>query len=123
MSRVLIVEDTAIARQSLAKILKYEGHEAQCAANGIEALDALEKSQHVPDVVLLDLMMPKMDGVKFLETLRADHRFSGLPVIVMTGSMDSSSLTRIRALGVDALLTKAGFDLEDLLLRLRKPAA
>ncbi|MBA3272853.1 MAG: response regulator [Chthoniobacterales bacterium] len=123
MSRVLIVEDTAIARQSLAKILKYEGHEAQCAANGIEALAALEKSHPLPDVVLLDLMMPKMDGVKFLETLRADQRFRALPVIVMTGSMDSSSLTRIRALGVEALLTKASFDLEDLLMRLHERAA
>ena len=122
MSRVLIVEDTAIARESLARLLKYEGHETACAANGIEALASLEQSP-TPDVVLLDLMMPKMDGVKFLETVRADARFSQVPVIVMTGSMDSSSLSRIQSLGVEALMTKAAFDLDALLQRLQRPAA
>lgn len=123
MSRVLIVEDTAVARQTLAKLLTYEGHEAACAANGVEALEVLEHSSDSPDVVLLDLMMPKMDGVKFLETIRQTKRFAGLRVIVMTGSMDSASLNRIRALGVEALMDKAGFNLELLLEQLRRRAA
>lgn len=123
MSRILVVEDTAIARQSLAKILKYEGHDPQCAANGVEALNTLAQSPTLPDVVLLDLMMPKMDGVKFLEAVRTDIRTRALPVIVMTASMDSSSLNRIRALGVNDVITKAGFDLEGLLQRLRSDAA
>lgn len=123
MSRVLIVEDTAVARQTLAKLLRYEGHEPACAANGLEALRMLEQSSESPDVVLLDLMMPKMDGVKFLETVRQTERFAGLRVIVMTGSMDSASLNRIRALGVEALMDKAGFDLELLLEQLSRRAA
>ena len=123
MSRILVVEDTAIARQSLAKILKYEGHEPQCAANGVEALDSLEQSPTLPDVVLLDLMMPKMDGVKFLEAVRTNLRTRALPVIVMTASMDSASLNRIRALGVSDVITKGGFDLDGLLERLRITAA
>jgi CheY-like chemotaxis protein len=123
MSRVLIVEDTALARQSLARILNHEGHEAMAACNGMEALETLEKCAQCPDVVLLDVMMPRMDGVKFLETLRADPRYASMRVIVMTGSLDSSRLNRLRALRVEALLKKAEFDLEDLLKRVRSNAA
>lgn len=123
MSRVLIVEDTAVARKTLAKLLTYEGHQPTCAANGLEALALLEQSSEPPDVVLLDLMMPKMDGVRFLETIRSTQRYAKLPVIVMTSSMDSASLSRIRALGIEALMNKAGFDLEHLLERLRRRAA
>jgi len=67
MSLILIADDHPIAREPLARLLKYEGYETACAANGIEALDAVRARR--PDLILLDLMMPKMNGLAFLRAM------------------------------------------------------
>lgn len=117
MSKILVVDDHPITREPLARLLRFEGFEAACAANGAEALDMLEKTE--PDLVLLDLMMPKVDGLAFLRAARAG-RWKALPVIVMTGVMDGNQIENARALGVRDLILKARFGFDDLLGRIRK---
>jgi CheY-like chemotaxis protein len=115
---ILVVDDHRITREPLARLLGYEGFDAVCAGNGVEALDALERSV-APDLILLDLVMPKMDGVEFLQALRSDARWRSIPVIALTGSLDPRQLDRLQALGVAETIGKARFTVEQLLDRVR----
>jgi two-component system, sensor histidine kinase and response regulator len=79
---ILIVDDQEDARRLLAEHLEDEPCTVRMATNGVEALAEIEKS--VPDVILLDLMMPEMDGITFLNRIRAVPRFQWVPVVVVT---------------------------------------
>jgi chemosensory pili system protein ChpA (sensor histidine kinase/response regulator) len=114
---VLVVDDHPVAREPLAKLLRYEGYDAICAGNGVEALESMSLSR--PDLILLDVMMPKMNGLDFLAHVRADARFRDIPVIALTGSMDPKQIRRLHALGVVEVLTKARFTVEELLQHVR----
>jgi len=80
--RVLVVDDQADARDLMVELLREEGLEVETAENGAEGLRVVESFQ--PDVVLLDLIMPVMDGMEFLRQLRKNPYHFGLPVIVVT---------------------------------------
>lgn len=121
MTRVLVVDDHAATREPLARLLRYEGYETAGAANGAEALRALDAAR--PDVVLLDLMMPKMDGLGFLEAVRREERYRHLPVIVMTAVPEGSQLERVRRLEGCDVLPKARFTVEELLARIQARVA
>jgi CheY-like chemotaxis protein len=110
---ILVVEDTPIVREPLARLLRTEGYEALCAGNGVEALVAL-KGRPV-DLVLLDVMMPKMNGVAFVEGVRANDRWKRLPIIAITGVMDSTWLARLGQLGVDTVVPKGRFTFDGLM--------
>ena len=116
--RILVVEDHAVTREPLVRLLRYEGFDAVPAANGLEALAALNAG--AVDLLLLDLMMPKMDGVKLLEAVRGDERWQKLPVIVLTATVEGSQLARVRELNVSGIITKARFELTELLDRIRQ---
>jgi CheY-like chemotaxis protein len=83
MAQVLLVDDDADIRDSLGGILREEGHSVQLAKNGLEALQALSSSAQ-PDVVLLDLLMPVMDGWTFLSRLRECSELASVQVVVMS---------------------------------------
>lgn len=113
---VLVVEDTAIAREPLVKLLQYEGYNAIGVTNGQEALDALPA--HRPDIILLDILMPIMNGLEFLSTIRTEPRWSdwrNLPVIVLTAVRDDVCERDVRNLGVQGFILKTGFSLNELL--------
>jgi CheY-like chemotaxis protein len=90
------VEDDAEMRESLGEILQDEGYQVAEAANGLEALNHLRRST-LPCIILLDLMMPVMNGWEFREQQRQDPQLSQVPVAILTGVRDSAS--RIAALG------------------------
>ena len=117
-STILVIDDHAVTREPLARLLRFEGFEATCAANGVEALDALERE--TPDLILLDVMMPKMNGVDFLKVMRANPRWRAVPVVALTGSLDPRLLDRLCQLGVADVITKARFTVEQLLNRVRE---
>jgi signal transduction histidine kinase/CheY-like chemotaxis protein len=81
-TRVLVVEDNEVDRMMILACLARERVLARTAGNGHEAMEALKNG--VPDLILLDLLMPEMDGLAFLDALRADERFAHLPVAVLT---------------------------------------
>jgi CheY-like chemotaxis protein len=97
---VLIVDDNADLRTSLADVLELEGWRTVQATNGADALRALAREE-TPDVIVLDLLMPVMDGRQFLSALRADPSRATTPVVVMTGTVP-----RDDDLGVEAVLEK-----------------
>ena len=119
MSKILVVDDFALARESVAKLLEYEGFTALRAKDGREGLAMVNDA--APDLVLLDLVMPGMDGVALLKALRRDPQWKDLPVIVLTGATDDEKLiSRAWELKVSDLIPKASFGFDDLLARVKQ---
>jgi len=108
----LLIEDTPIIREPLARLLRDEGFEVHAAAEGTEAFVQME--HHQVDMILLDVLMPHMNGVTFLEAMRRDPRLMHIPVIAVTGTSDSTKLSRLRELGVRSIMHKVRFTFDQL---------
>jgi CheY-like chemotaxis protein len=107
MPRVMVVDDVSAIRDLVSRLLQREGFDTTTASSGKEALEGLATSK--PDVMLLDLMMPEMDGIAVLEQLRSDPRWKGLPVIMMTAVSEDSFQSRAMQLGARGYLIKPRF--------------
>jgi len=104
MAKLLVVDDEPAIRLLLQAILAQEGHEVETAADGLEALAAVE--HELPDVVLLDLAMPHMDGWHFLEELRNRGLRSKVRVIIVSATSDVESMARSQVEGVNERIAK-----------------
>lgn len=103
--RVLIVEDDQDIRDSIADVLRDEGLAAETAAHGSAALALLRRQGEVPpNLILLDLMMPVMNGWEFREELLKDARLAAIPVVVLTG--DARPRERAEELDADDAVGK-----------------
>jgi CheY-like chemotaxis protein len=100
----LVVEDDIDIRESLTGVLEAEGLAVVATANGEEALSYLRGAPTTPDFILLDLMMPIMDGFQFREEQRKDARLSGIPVIVLSGHPNARA--KATHLGAAAVIVK-----------------
>jgi CheY-like chemotaxis protein len=103
--RILLVEDDDALRQVLSEVLADEGYRVDAAANGQAALDHLKESGASPDLILLDLVMPVMDGWAFRDAQRNDARLAHIPTMVLSASFPPDS-ARMRALDAQAVLSK-----------------
>lgn len=101
--RVLVVEDDPDGLATMIDILELSGYEAVGASNGREALQRLASGE-LPDLILLDLMMPVMNGWQFREAQRRSPRLAGIPVVITSADRDAQRVAQ--DLGVAALLTK-----------------
>jgi CheY-like chemotaxis protein len=105
MPKVLIVEDHADSLEATSLLLKLTGYEVSTAGNGLEALaSAVDKT---PDVLLLDLSLPEMDGVTLIRTVRSYQRLASIPVIVLTGLVAGKLLEEAKMLNVSSILLKS----------------
>ena len=104
MGAVLIVDDHLPTARLMATLLRSAGHRTTCAAGGPEALAHLETSR--PDIVVLDVMMPDMDGWTVLRRLRADPRFALLPVLMYSALDDDASRATAAEAGADGYMVK-----------------
>jgi CheY-like chemotaxis protein len=91
--RLLVVDDDEHIRDALADILSDEGYVIDTANQGQDALDRLRSTDTLPDLILLDLMMPVMDGTELLKRLKADPRLAGIPVVVLTAMGQRATVT------------------------------
>lgn len=114
---VLVVEDDASSRELLLRVLQKEGWNVAGADNGQTALDQLQAS--IPNLILLDLIMPGMDGFDFIDTIKKSPAYRNIPVIVMTAK-DLSEEDRVRLeSGVTRILSKSSTTKEELLAEIR----
>src|SRR5688500_1667594 len=113
MGRILIIDDMPNRREVMAKQLKQKGHETDWAGNGEEGRATMRTRP--PDLILLDHMMPKVDGLSFLAQIRRFPRWETLPVIMYTGIRDRAHHMKAAALGVTEYLVKGDFKAPDLL--------
>ncbi|HEY2745039.1 MAG TPA: response regulator [Polyangia bacterium] len=88
MALILVVDDESAIVETLAEVLRWKGHEVVTAANGELALEAI--AGRTPSLVLLDYMMPVLDGLQTLQRLRADPAHATLPVILMSAAPETS---------------------------------
>ena len=108
MARILIVDDSPDVRLALATILEDTGHEIVEAEDGDQVFD-LAVAQN-PDLVLLDVMMPRVNGFDALATLKADTRTNPIPVIMVTAKGRPEDMTMARSLGAVEYITKPWAD-------------
>jgi two-component system response regulator MprA len=112
--RILVVEDDAAVRDSLARTLRFEGHQVDIAADGAEALEAVRAAE--PDAMILDVSMPRLDGLQTCRLLRADGVI--LPILMLTARDSVGDRVAGLDAGADDYLVKP-FALQELLARLR----
>jgi CheY-like chemotaxis protein len=102
--RALVVDDSAVIRELIAVNLELEGFEVTMAGDGETALELARETQ--PDVITLDVMMPRMTGFEAVERLRADPETARVPVVMVTGRAQAADIARGEETGADAYLTK-----------------
>ena len=105
--RVLLVEDSAITRTMIAQLLRMFGYQVAEAEDGMRALHALEEFS--ADVVITDVEMPQLDGIELIRRLRAEARWSEIPVIVLSTRGSADDKQRAVSAGADAYLVKTEF--------------
>ncbi len=104
MRRVLVIDDEADVRLLYRVNLRHAGHEVLEAVDGETGLELA--FEHLPDALVLDLMLPNLDGFEVLRTLRADERTRELPVLVLTAIARMDDRRRCFELGADEVITK-----------------
>lgn len=114
-AKILIIEDDIDIRESLADILTFEGHNIVTAGNGQEGLDYLNAHpKETPDLILLDLMMPIMDGDTFLENLESHLAHINIPIIILSAAICGKERENVVA------FMKKPVDLDNLLKNIQK---
>jgi two-component system, OmpR family, alkaline phosphatase synthesis response regulator PhoP len=115
--RILIADDEPNIVVSLEYLMKREGFEVAVASDGEAALNAVASLR--PDLILLDIMLPKKDGFEVCQQLRANPEWRGVKVVMLTAKGRDTEVTKGLALGADAYVTKP-FSTKDLVAQVRK---
>jgi CheY-like chemotaxis protein len=113
VAHLLVVDDDTDSREALSRILRRRGYRVTSVPNGRDALAVLTNES--PDLIVLDLRMPQMDGIMFLDVVRSYLRLQHVPVMLLTAYPESPELTRAEALGVRGTYTKGEGDLNRLI--------
>ena len=117
MSTILVVDDMPIFRDPIAAALRLAGYQTLTASNGRDALATARANR--PDLILLDLAMPVMDGLTCLHAMRSIETLVDLPVILLTAMSEKEHELEAAKLGVKDYLLKSRFSLSDLLTRVK----
>ena len=118
MATVLMIDDVPLFRDVVLHALQRAGHQVACAANGAAAVEALKTIK--PDLILLDLAMPEMNGLAFLKQLRADKALARTPVIVVSALSEAVEVKEAMKIGVQGHLLKSRFSLEQLIAMVQR---
>jgi chemosensory pili system protein ChpA (sensor histidine kinase/response regulator) len=117
---VMIVDDSLTVRRITSRLLTREGFDVVAAKDGIDALELLQTE--APDVILLDIEMPRMDGFEFTKKVKADAKHSRIPIVMITSRTAEKHRNLARELGVELYLGKP-FQEDELLMHLREMLA
>lgn len=121
MRRILVVDDEKNIRRAVGMVLESEGFTVDFASNGEEALTKVGELK--PDLVLLDMFMPKLSGKRTCELMRAERKFKGVKVIFLTVALPTDNgMSELESLRISDYITKP-FDNEDLIDRVKRALA
>ena len=117
MKKIVLIEDSKVLGTALTGALKVEGIEAHWADNGVKGV-ALAKQQK-PDLILLDLMLPKLSGFEVCKLLKSDNATWCIPIVIMSTLSDTESRERVKAAGANYFIPKP-YDLAATLAEIKK---
>lgn len=118
MKKILFIEDESALQKTFGEILKQEGYEMTSALNGEVGL-RLAKTQK-PDLILLDLILPRVHGFEVLKKLKEDKETKDIPVIVLTNLEGIGDIDKALELGATTYLVKAQYSLEEVVEKIKK---
>lgn len=104
MASILVVDDTADILDILTRQLRYAGHDVISAVNGIEGIASARA--HMPDLIVMDLVMPMLNGWEAIKELKADARCADLPIVAISAHVLTETKEQTRAAGCDAFISK-----------------
>lgn len=107
MAKILVVEDEELLSSIIVRELANDGHEVKAAYNGEEAVQ--HASSDTPELILLDLIMPKMDGFQVLDTLKKDPKTSSIPVVVLSNLGQKEDIEKAKSSGAFDYMVKINF--------------
>lgn len=115
--KILIIEDEKVLLKVIAKKLEVENYQVQTAMDGQEGLEKIK--ENAPDLILLDILMPRVDGFEVLENLNKNSELAKIPVIIISNSGQPVEIERAMSLGVKDYLIKAEFDPEEVVAKVK----
>ena len=115
--KILIIEDESALQKTLGELFKREGYTIFNALNGEIGLSSAKKEK--PDLILLDLILPKMNGFEVLESLKTEEETKNIPVIILTNLERNEDVDKALGLGATTYLIKANYDIKDVLEKVR----
>lgn len=118
MVKILLVEDEEIIIELLKKKLENEGYKLAVARDGLEGLEKIKTFK--PDLILLDIIMPKMGGFEVMEEMKKDPAMKEIPVIIISNSGQPVELDRAKELGAKDWLIKTEFDPQEVVDKVKK---
>ncbi|MDP3093894.1 MAG: response regulator [bacterium] len=118
MKKILLIEDEAALQKTFGDTLRSEGCQLVSATDGEVGL-RLAKSE-TPDLIILDLILPKLNGLEVLKSLKEDQQTRGIPVIILTNLGDLENIEKALELGATTYLVKADHTLEEVIEKVKK---
>lgn len=118
MKKILFIEDESALQKTFGDLLTQEGYQVTSALDGEVGLRLAREKQ--PDLVLLDLILPRMDGFGVLKELKQDPNTQDIPVIVLTNLEQMEDIQKVLALGATTYLVKANYNLEEVLTKIKE---
>ena len=115
--KVLVIDDEPPFVETLKLRLEHEGYEVKVAYDGKEGLESVQREK--PDLIILDVMMPKLDGFHLCRLLKYDEKFVDIPIIMLTARSQEQDKFTGSSVGADAYITKP-FDMEEFMATVRK---
>jgi DNA-binding response OmpR family regulator len=116
--KILVVEDELPILQAIVDKFSRENFEVLQAKNGVEGVDIALKEK--PDVVLLDIVMPEMDGLEALKKIRADEWGKEVPIFLLTNLSDMEKISEAVQIGIAGYLVKSDWKLEDVVVKVKE---
>lgn len=117
MAKIVFIEDEPSLQKTLGAFLTAQGYEVFAALDGETGLAAVRREH--PDLLLLDLVLPRKHGLEVLEDIRKDQEIAAIPVIVITNMESSDAVERAVELGAKAYLVKTNYTLEEVLAKIK----
>lgn len=117
---LLLVEDDALISEMYERIFSKEGIRTEKAANGEEALKKLESMSPKPDIIILDIILPKMSGIEVLDHLRNNPALKNIPVVVLSNLGSNDDMEDALSRGADMYLIKSKNDLKTIVQKIKR---
>ena len=118
--RILYVEDDLLMRRVFEKLFHLHGYDIEFIQNGEDALTRFRESSVKPDAILLDIMIPKVDGIEVLKAIKENPIYSTIPVVILSNVGGDKDAARARALGANHYFIKSEHEPEEIVTAVRE---